>query len=432
MMQWQSLLAPRRLGEQAPAKATTFRTPFHRDHDKILFSGAFRRLGRKTQVHTLSDNDHVHTRLTHSLEVGCVGRTLGMTVASRLSKQLPDWMTAADMGAIVQAGCLAHDIGNPPFGHAGEYAIGDWFQTNTHKLKKLTDVELQDICAYEGNAQGLRIVSQLEYNQFMGGMRLTAPTMATMIKYPWTVDQAQHNKFNIFQSELDIMNQLAEQLGLKQLSDSSWVRHPLTYLLEAADDICYAIVDLEDGVEMDLIDYRDVEPIMASLSQRDKPVAVGLFSDRRRLAAWRGDVIENAVLEMSQAFVEQIDVILKGELEGTLIDYCPTYIQEGVRSAKELAKTEIFNHARKAKLEVGAFSIIGILLKGYINAVNELLSTGENHFRNEKLLSLIGNNLPSATDSHYKAYRRVLDFIGGMSDNYAVDLAQAIAGQNFK
>ena len=185
-MSWHKLLSADRLGSRKPHDETS-RSPFHKDYDRIVFSGGFRRLNRKTQVHPLSQHDTVHTRLTHSLEVSCVGRSLGMLAAEKIIDQLPHWVSPADMGAIIQAACLAHDIGNPPFGHAGEYAIRDWFllPQQAHLMALLPPAQFADLCQFEGNAQGFRILTQLEYHPNEGGMRLTYATLGAYLKYPW-------------------------------------------------------------------------------------------------------------------------------------------------------------------------------------------------------------------------------------------------------
>ncbi len=194
MMDWHRLLSANRLGaprDNAPDDELS-RSDFHKDHDRIVFSSPFRRLGRKTQVHPLTENDHVHTRLTHSIEVGCVGRSLGLIVGEQLRNELPSHISPYDLGAIIQAACLAHDIGNPPFGHAGEYAIRDWFRRDDHAylLQNLSPNERRDLQTFEGNAQGFRVVTQLENHRFEGGMRLTYATLGTTLKYPWTSEFA--------------------------------------------------------------------------------------------------------------------------------------------------------------------------------------------------------------------------------------------------
>jgi dGTPase len=275
-MSWERLLDPSRLHDRRDERPgggrdEIGRSPFHKDHDRIVFAGSFRRLGRKTQVHPLTDNDHIHTRLTHSLEVGCVGRSLGMIVGERLSGRLPGWITPADLGVIVQAACLGHDIGNPPFGHAGEYAIRDWFKRaesdGSGLLDGLSAPERQDLLTYEGNAQGFRIVTQIEYNQFRGGMRLTTATLGTLLKYPWTVEHGgAAGKFGCYQSERHLLVEVAERLGLLPRGEGRWCRHPLAWLVEAADDICYALLDLEDGLEMGILRFEEVADVLIQIA----------------------------------------------------------------------------------------------------------------------------------------------------------------------
>ncbi|EXJ13074.1 Deoxyguanosinetriphosphate triphosphohydrolase [Nitrincola nitratireducens] len=215
-MQWPQLLTTKRYGHEHLTSAEIGRSHFHKDHDRIIFSSAFRRLGRKTQVHPLTLNDHIHTRLTHSIEVGSLGRSLGIRVGELIANELPPWSSPHDVGMIVQSACLAHDIGNPPFGHAGEYAIRDWFRRHAQdpRFASLHPLELQDLQTFEGNAQGLRVVTKIENNLFDGGLRLTYPTLGTLIKYPWTVEKAgERGKFGVFQSEVETLNQLGHELG---------------------------------------------------------------------------------------------------------------------------------------------------------------------------------------------------------------------------
>ncbi|TOB12345.1 deoxyguanosinetriphosphate triphosphohydrolase, partial [Vibrio parahaemolyticus] len=242
-MDWNQLLSTKREhSAEASHNDDTSRSEFHKDYDRIVFSSAFRRLGRKTQVHPLSNHDHIHTRLTHSIEVGSVGRSLGNKIGAFLHSrnELPSEYSPDDIGTIVQAACLAHDIGNPPFGHAGEFAIRHWFKENTDLLLLTTAGERSDLTIFEGNAQGLRVVSRVEDNLNEGGLRLTYTTLACLIKYPWFSDNAlasSRGKFNFFQSEKELVHKLADELGLWH--GTSIMRHPLSYLMEAADDICY-------------------------------------------------------------------------------------------------------------------------------------------------------------------------------------------------
>ncbi|MBJ7548567.1 deoxyguanosinetriphosphate triphosphohydrolase, partial [Pseudomonas sp. OA3] len=357
-MDWHTLLTRERLGKPAPSSAELGRSPFHKDHDRIIFSGAFRRLGRKTQVHPVSSNDHIHTRLTHSLEVSCVGRSLAMRVGEMLRDDLPHWCTPSDLGMVVQSACLAHDIGNPPFGHSGEDAIRHWFQQAAGRgwLDAMSDAERGDFLNFEGNAQGFRVLTQLEYHQFDGGTRLTYATLGTYLKYPWTARHAdaqgyKKHKFGCYQSELPLLEQIAAKLELPQLETQRWARHPLVYLMEAADDICYGLIDLEDGVEMELLDYTEVEALLLDLVGDDLPETYRQLgpkdSRRRKLAILRGKAIEHLTNAAASAFVEQQQALLDGGLQGDLVEHMHGAAKHCVQSAKSLAREKIFHDKRK-------------------------------------------------------------------------------------
>ncbi|WP_346797008.1 deoxyguanosinetriphosphate triphosphohydrolase [Halomonas sp. Bachu 37] len=436
-MRWEQLLSPKRLHDQRPDGAQEIgRTPFHKDHDRIVFAGSFRRLGRKTQVHPLTENDHIHTRLTHSLEVGCVGRSLGMIVGELLRERLPAWISPADLGVIVQAACLGHDIGNPPFGHAGEYAIRDWFRRAEAEglLQGLSAAERLDLLTYEGNAQGFRVITQIEYNQFNGGMRLTAATLGTLLKYPWSVTHGgKAGKFGCYQSESHLLKEVAEAVGLLPQGEHRWCRHPLAWLVEAADDICYALLDLEDGLEMGILRYEEVVEILRQIAghlpaEYDTMTAQGA-SQRRCIALLRGAAMERAVNEVGSVFVQHENTLLNGSLDQDLLELCHPDLGWGVKAAKQLARERIFQNERKAKLEIGAYTTLGILLEAFIGAAHELHYTGRSSFKHQRVLALIGENTPRASWPLYESYRRMLDFIGGMTDHYAVDLAQEMGGR---
>ncbi|WFF41624.1 deoxyguanosinetriphosphate triphosphohydrolase [Salinicola endophyticus] len=437
-MHWERLLDPVRLHDARTSRGEVGRSPFHKDFDRIVFSGSFRRLGRKTQVHPLTDNDHIHTRLTHSLEVGCVGRSLGMIVGEQLRERLPEWVSPADLGVIVQAACLGHDIGNPPFGHAGEYAIRDWFKWTEQQggglLEGLDDAERADLLTYEGNAQGFRIVTQIEYNQFRGGMRLSAATLGTLLKYPWTVEHGgKMGKFGCYQSEKALLAEVVDRLGMKPAGESKWCRHPLAYLVEAADDICYALLDLEDGLEMGILRFDEVAEVLLQIAGEPPKGYPGMqeagVSQRRRIAALRGAAMERAVNEVGDVFVQHEQALLNGTLTDDLLELCHPDLAWGVAAAKQLARERIFQNERKAKLEIGAYTTLGILLEAFIGAAHELHHTGQSSFKHQRVLALIGENTPKPSWSLYASYRRMLDFIGGMTDHYAVELAQEMGGR---
>jgi dGTPase len=435
-MNWEKLLNAQRLN--APTRQESCvdgaRSDFHKDHDRIVFSSPFRRLGRKTQVHPLTANDHVHTRLTHSIEVGSVGRSLGIKVGQLIQSHLPENRLPYDLGAVMQAACLAHDIGNPPFGHAGEYAIRDWWRRDEHAylLHNLPMKERLDLQTFEGNAQGFRVVTQLENHRFDGGMRLTYATLGTLLKYPWTSKYAgKKEKFSCYQAELPLLVKVADALGLIQTAPEKWARHPLSFLMEAADDICYAIIDLEDGMEIGMLTYAAVETQLIAIcgdSDLLRREVAAAPSPRRKVSLLRSKAINRCVQEVAAIFVKHYQKLLNGTLQQDLLSLCPTYLREGILSAKELARKEIFSARRKVEVEVGSFSCLDILLGAFCNAAYQLKVGSGLSFRNQRILDLMEYNEPEKGWPLYESYLRVLDFIGGMTDNYATYLAQQIGG----
>jgi dGTPase len=436
-MEWSKLFNPSRFGVREEGQESCTRTPFHKDHDRVVFSSSFRRLERKTQVHPLSDNDHIHTRLTHSLEVSCVGRSLGALVGERLADQLPDHVTSADMGAIVQAACLAHDIGNPPFGHTGEDAIRHWFRDskNSAYLEGLSVEQVRDFQIFEGNAQGLRILTQLENHRFDGGMRLTYATLGAFLKYPWHSgyqDPLKGEKFGVYQAEMAFLHEIAQALGLIKIDENRYCRHPLVYLMEAADDICYAIIDLEDGVEMNLLQYSEVESLLLSVIGDQVPPSYFDTTEedpaRRRLAILRGKAIDIMVNAVGDSFMANQEALLLGKLEGDLISLSDEKVSHCIAQAKLIAQQKIFKDPKKALIEIGAYTTLGSLLGAFLSAADEVLEGGEVSYKSQRILELIGRHAPKPGWDKYRAYLRVVDYIAGMTDGYAVELAQAIRG----
>lgn len=436
-MQWDRLLTVKRHGHEELLPQEAGRSHFHKDHDRIVFSSAFRRLGRKTQVHPLALNDHIHTRLTHSIEVGSVGRSLGIRVGELLHSQLPGWVTPHDIGTIVQSACLAHDIGNPPFGHAGEYAIRDWFKRHRQAdfLAPLSDNERKDLETFEGNAQGFRVVTCIENHLYDGGLRLTYSTLGALLKYPWTSDRTiKKGKFSCYQTEIDTLNRLGQTLGLIKLGENWWCRHPLAYLMEAADDICYAILDLEDAIELNILSFDEVKPILLQLCG-DQDFNDDIFqseaSARRKISALRGKAMENMLDSAVLAFTQHYDAIMAGRYTSELLADGDKQVWEGLNSAKNLARNKVFPDTRKTELEVGAYSCLGALLEAFCHAVYEQhqnVGSDGLTYRSEKIISLMNIHAPDPHWPLYLAYLRALDFISGMTDNYATYLARQIGG----
>ncbi|CAM4133520.1 deoxyguanosinetriphosphate triphosphohydrolase [Acinetobacter pragensis] len=436
-MRWLELLSTVRIGSKKQSSEQA-RSPFHKDYDRIIFSQSFRQLNRKTQVHPLTQHDGIHTRLTHSLEVSCIGRSLGMLAAEKIKTELPVWISPADVGAIIQAACLAHDIGNPPFGHAGEYAIREWFDDASHTdfLKDLSPEQEADVRQFEGNAQGLRLLTKIDYHPNDGGMRLTYATLGAYLKYPWlsktiasqgNTPASKRAKFGCYQSEKDILQQIAEQLGLIQLGDHHYCRHPLTYLLEAADDMCYALIDLEDGIILNMLSYEEVEPIFLELiADYGIPSELSMNTTwQQKIAALRGRVMKRLVDEVTNAFAKHHFEILAGQLHGSLLDYCPADIARGINRAKELARDKIFEHPQKAGLEIIAHQSLQNILDAFI----PLTTPHKNlSFKEQRLMSILNRSGAHFSDNHYDNIMLVLDIISKFSDHQAYNLSQELQG----
>lgn len=413
-----------------------YRTAFHIDYDRLVFSHAFRRLGRKTQVHPLAKNDHTHNRLTHSVEVASVGRSLGRKVAGMLATQqrLPESVSIDDMGMCVQVACLAHDLGNPPFGHTGEDALRQWFRhpQHAHYLQPLSQEQRLDIQSYEGNAHSLRQIASLEmYNQ-QGGMRLTAAAIGSLLKYPWTSQHPKYgqSKFNIYQTELAYIEQIANHLGLVRKDQYCWARHPLSYLMEAADDICYALMDLEDAIDLDLLDYDTVTQVLQPLATLDQRHQV--YHPREKIAMMRGIAIGQAIEHIAEVFMRHEQQLLNGQFadKADLLSYTDDYVQQTLENAKQLARDQIFNHRSKLMHGLAAFKCLATILDLLIPAVYQQVTTGQLNVEQQHALKLLEPIQIRHNDDLYQSYMVVLDYIGGMTDNYAAQMARELSGLN--
>lgn len=465
-MNWHKLLSSKRIGmvnRNTPTSGT--RSEFDSDIDRITFSPAFRRLAKKTQVHPLAPNDHVHTRLAHSLEVARVGFALGRALGSYLDEKnlLPEDRTPIDVGTIVQAACLAHDIGNPAFGHAGESAIKYWFKTSGIDILKngnLTDEQKNDLSSYDGNAQGFRILTQIENHVFKGGLRLTAATLGASLKYPHLRKNAKKgNKYSVYLSEEKILRQVAKYTGLishKKIKNL-WCRHPLAFLVEAADDICYAIIDLEDAVELQICSFNEVRKILTScLEKNERTKLVRNFHNRSfperahrvNLARIRGAIFDKLVSAAIEAFKSKYTDIMTGQFTDELFTSLPAIdgCRVLVESAKKVAKEKIFTDQKKLENEIGSYAIYGCLLEAFCMAALDCAkgirknSKDKIDEKSKLVLQYLGDHSPIFDDAarpngqdwdDYQCLRRVLDFVGGMTDNYAVYVAQQLQGSGY-
>jgi dGTPase len=441
-MEWHRLLSSDRLRrpDAVPQKG---RSPFQQDIDRITFSAAFRRLAHKTQVHPLSPNDHVHTRLTHSIEVASVGRSLGTAVGTQIAERLKDPKISADIfGYVVQAACLAHDIGNPPFGHSGEYAIRSWFnraESNRAPFaKKTAGSRPEDFRKFEGNAQGFRILTQLENNKWAGGLQLTCAVLGAFTKYPIasTVTPADTDhypgtkKIGFFKPEEDYFKEVANALGLIRRDQKLpyWCRHPLAFLVEAADDICYAIVDIEDGYELGYLNFREAKDVLAPIAGEHAGLSSSM-EEREQIAKLRAVAIGQLVDESATVFLENEGAILDGKFSGEIIYL--TRFGDGLRDAITLATDKLYNSDRKTKLEIAGSEIIGGLLDIFAEVAMDLANNdfdcSKLNGRSQKLARLMRGSLGSAENA-YQALLYITDFVSGMTDRFAVETYRTLKG----
>lgn len=441
-MNWEQLLSPHRLGVDRLDHWQVQRSPFQRDYDRLVFSAAFRRLQDKTQVFPLAESDYVRTRLTHSLEAACVGRSIGTRVGAELPN-LPDQMHASDVGAIVAAACLAHDIGNPPFGHSGEDAIQYWFASSAkarvyHEL--LTPRQFLDFERFEGNAQGFRVLTRLQMPDNRGGLQLTCATLGAFAKYPRLASSdrggrhgASVKKFSFFQSEREGFEEVAERTGMIPRGDGSWSRHPLAFLVEAADDICYRIIDFEDGVQMGMLSYDQVSKAFLRVIDDAKVEAqLGTIrGEKERIEMLRARAIGAAVEEVARVFRENHEGLLTGEFDTPLID-CTRMAGE-LEEIRRISSETIYVGSRGVEIEAAGFEVISGLLDLYVEAVEEKAARPEKpSMRTRTVLRLIPeqfigpDRIPSPDP--YTRLQRVTDFVAGMTDSYAVSLYKKLRG----
>ncbi len=452
-MEWDRLLSNKRLRRENESSVDRpGRTEFESDVGRILFSSAFRRLGRKTQVHPLAPNDHVHTRLTHSLEVAHVGRALGKAVGSFIGKDLPKGIAADDLGTIVHAACLAHDLGNPPFGHGGEEAMAHWFETyGPNIFANLSPIYKHDLISVEGNAQGFRIISQTENHIFDGGLQLTYATLGAFHKYPWSSRKADSKKFGSFLSEQDILAQIGQTCGLVQTGTYSWCRHPLAHLVEAADDICYTIIDLEDAVELRILSFDEVKDFLleafdAKEKRKCREVIDIKENHRTNLARLRGFVFDKAISGAMEAYQNAYPEIMAGQYDGNLFDLLPLSDprMKLVFGAKELGRRKVYTDIKKIEMEIGCYASFEAILTEFcaaaINkaeAINDRSGTTKLSWKSGHVLHLLDDHAPTANNAPpggwnpYQCLRRVIDFVTGMTDNYAVYISRQLQGMGF-
>jgi len=433
--------------KDSDSEANRIRSDFNIDYDRLIFSQSFRKLGGKTQVHPLADNDIVHTRLTHSLETASVGRSLGMIVGDFLLYKeniSRDELSVHDIATIVQTACLLHDLGNPPFGHAGEDAIKNWFmdfvENNSYLNDNLDEGCLEELKYFDGNAQGLRISTKLENNFNKGGMNLTITTLASMIKYPNFAYES-NKKFSVFLTEKEIFDMIFTELGLFVTGEQGkkYLRHPLSFLMEAADDICYALIDIVDAIELNIVEINEAIPLYERILGKvkiEEIISNSILNDTRKVSKLTALSMNELTLCAGNLFNKNIDRFLnKNEVRKikSLIEL-DTELSDSITTFKNFARKHIFSENNKRKLEIAANKILGDLLEHFVNAVIDLDKNEEDKIshKSRHILEIMGIYRPTKSSSLYEKIRAVIDFISGMTDRYAVSLFQQLNGMSFQ
>lgn len=429
------------------------RSQFERDYDRIIFSSAFRRLQNKTQVFPLPEHILVHNRLTHSLEVVSVGRSLGKIVGDELAKKTE---VAANEVAkdfyenqlknVVSAACLAHDLGNPAFGHSGEEAISKYFkdkETDQSFKSRFSHNEWLDLVNFEGNANALRVLTRQFKGRLKGGYRLTYPTLASILKYPCESAGRQkpgpkhRSKYGFFQDEKETFLEIADRLHLKKDSQSplAYFRHPFVYLVEAADDICYSIIDFEDAHRLGILTFAEIrEALMGIITLDPKEDIKRLngnleqlkFDPNEAVAYLRAKAINYLVQQCAAVFIENAESILAATFEGALIDHCEG-LKPVLKHIQKESVSRIYNHDSVVKIELAGFKIMSGLIEDMVEAA--LLEEGQRQNRHKKLLNLIPfQNRFSESDTDYQKVMSILDHASAMTDNYALNLYRNLRG----
>ena len=446
-MHWNQLLSRSRLGSDRLATGTSARTDFQRDFDRIVFSSAFRRMQDKTQVFPLSRVDYIRTRLTHSLEASSIGRSLGTQVGERViaRRNLPDY-EASDFGDICAAACLAHDIGNPPFGHSGEDAFRSWASEASYgrpRVDMLKDSEREDFTSFEGNAQGFRILTRLQNPDNPGGLQLTCATLAAFTKYPREsclggniYPGVSAKKHGFFAEDRELFEQVAERVGLirRDGSRAVWCRHPLAFLVEAADDISYRVIDIEDGYRLGYLTFDEVMSLYLDIlgePEKQHLRMQGIADHKGRVEFLRAKVINEAISQAMDCFLDNEQAILDGVFDQPLLSQFPR--RAAMDRLIEMASERIYRATEVVEIQAAGFQVIGDLLERFIQVLDNLAEQGERAAPKSQMISglipeqFIGpGRVPSA--NFYTRLLRLTDFIAGMTDSYAVSLYKKITG----
>lgn len=442
-MNWDTLLSARRMHVPESVKTddqSFARDEFQRDFDRIIFSSPFRRLQNKTQVFPLPGSVFVHNRLTHSLEVASVGRSLGNILSNQLRENNEaSGEKVLGMGSIVSAACLAHDMGNPSFGHSGEKAISRYFKDGDGKEweNEMTREQWADLTNFEGNANAFRILTHRFKGKGASGFALTYSTLASIVKYPCeslvagNKSKVHMKKYGYFDSEKNTYLSIARQLGIiqEQQNPMVFVRHPLVYLVEAADDICYNIIDLEDAHRLNILSHETVRDLMLALFEGKERKEIehnldGIDDENDRIAYLRGKSIHTLIMACSKVFWDNRESILNGTYNKSLSDGVGVPHLTALKKIEDISYKKIYNYQTVVEIEVAGYQIISGLLEEFVPAI---VSNDKSHYH-KKLLALMPAQFHTDEDNLYAKVQSVVDFISGMTDLYAIEMYRKIKG----
>lgn len=444
-MDLNAIYSSKRTGNHPTSSAS--RTDFQRDFDRIIFSSAFRRLQNKTQVFPLPGSVFVHNRLTHSLEVSSVGRSLGSAVGEFIADRFETDLNENSVNFyrynlqnVVAAACLCHDVGNPAFGHSGEDAIASYFERNETALKsKFTEKEWSDLVNFEGNANAIRVLTHQQAGKDLGGTQLTYATLASIAKYPCEAVAKKkgilhRKKFGFFQNEKETFLDIAEKVGLQQESSEPVIfrRHPFVWLVEAADDICYNIIDMEDAHRLGIVSTSDCENLFLDLiqwenqnSKRVEEKLSVLTNANERISYLRAKVINALINKSIEIYQENIDLILEGNLNKALLD---TYKSSNpaLQEIERFSIAKIYGHKAVVEIENAGYNVMYELLNHFIPSI--LTDRSERKSYDRMALKLLPEQFQYDNGSDYQKVLGVIDFVSGMTDNFATDLYRKIKG----
>ncbi len=435
-MKWEQLISDKRLGlEEFHDPRTHSRSDFQRDYDRMIFSSPFRRLQNKTQVFPLPGSIFVHNRLTHSLEVSSVGRSMANEVTDLLLTKHTDPIVRQklhNIGDIVAAACLCHDLGNPPFGHSGEKTISSFFSEGGGLALRdeLTERQWNDFTHFEGNANSFRLLTHQFAGRREGGFAMTYSTLAAVVKYPYSSLRAGKNgKFGFFASEEETYLKVAKELGIPMLdAEGRFARHPLVYLMEAADDICYQIMDMEDAHKLKIVSTAEVKELFLGFFGPEDHERLhrhmGRLADpNEQIGYLRSNVIGKLVTACAREFFENEEKILAGEYTGTLIGNLQGTLQKGYADCSAAAYAKIYNAPEVGDIEIAGNRILTYLLQHLTEAV---LHPERNYSR--LLLGQMPQQYETSAPTLYERIQSVLDHVSGMTDVYALNLYRKLNG----